>query len=567
MTMVTQTAQTLVSGRPATLQSTLPENATDAFELSLDISTSGVTQDVNIALVIDVSGSTGNDSGSDLDGDGVQESTLEAEIMAAQALFQNLVDAGYGPDEIDISLFSYNGSARHLGTFNTSERAAFDTTLGTLGSSGATNFDEALQEVITHWQGTNSDADPDNDIGSLDTNHIVFLSDGRSDTPDAFDDEVATIQNDFNGSISAIGVGAGSDLDELNRVDTTNGASRITDIAQLSDAIIAPPPPLADVTEVEVLVDGVSYGTFTPGDGVLQQTPLGFTVRGAEITGFPYTPGDTMDVDIVTRFSDGSSFQTSHPMTMNNTICFAQGTLIDTPGGWQKIETLAVGDAVVTRDGVRPLRWIGCSPVSAAMLRDAPTLRPIRIARDAFGPGRPFQPLVVSPQHRILIDDVRMGILFGEDGAMLAGARMLANGKTVDTAHDIDSLRYWHLVFDRHAMVRSNGLWSESLHPTPGNTTAMDPAARAELMTLFPELDGVSARMPYPLAYPDMKRHEAALYWALVQNDRPGAEAANSGSRAPCQRKAAWRANFWIRTLRRAGASLVSGAIRRISAS
>ncbi len=39
------------------------------------------------------------------------------------------------------------------------------------------------------------------------------------------------------------------------------------------------------------------------------------------------------------------------------------------------------------------------------------------------------------------------------------------------------------------------------------------------------------------------------------------------GSRAACARRAAWRANFCIMTLRRAGASLLSGPMRKISAS
>ncbi len=566
MSLVTETVNTLVNGRPATLQTTLPENATDAFNLSLDISTSGVTQDVNIAVVIDISGSADDDSGSDLDGDGDNETVLEAEILAAQALFSSIVSAGYGEDELDISLFAYNGSATHLGTFNSSQATDYNAALGALSTSGQTNFDNALQEVIAHWQATNSDGDPDNDVGPLDTNHIVFMSDGQGNGPNSFADEIATIQNDFNGSISAIGVGSDSNLVQLNQIDTTNGASQITDVAQLSDAIITPPPPLADVTEVEVLVDGVSYGTFTPGDGALQQTPLGFTIRSTEITGFPYAPGETMNVDIVTRFTDGSSFQTGHSMTMNNTICFAEGTMIDTPDGWQPIESLGPGTHVVTRDGVLPVRWIGCSPVSARMLRDAPLMRPVRISEGAFGAGRPFRDLVVSPQHRVLIDDVRMGILFGEDGAMLAGARMLTNGKTVDVARDMPSVRYWHLVFDEHAIINSNGLWTESLHPNAQNIATLAPEARAELTHLFPDLAEDKATAPYPLAYPTMKRHEAELYWALVQRDLPNA-AAKSGSRAPCKRSAAWRANFWIMTLRRAAASLVSGAIRTISPS
>ena len=56
-------------------------------------------------------------------------------------------------------------------------------------------------------------------------------------------------------------------------------------------------------------------------------------------------------------------------------------------------------------------------------------------------------------------------------------------------------LEYFHLLFDRHEIVCSNGAQTESLFTGPEALKSVDPSARAEIMALFPELlasDGAS---------------------------------------------------------------------------
>ena len=168
--------------------------------------------------------------------------------------------------------------------------------------------------------------------------------------------------------------------------------------------------------------------------------------------------------------------------------CFASGTEILTPSGYRIIETLAEGDLVMTRDhGARPLRWIGMSRVNARRLSMMPQLRPIRIRAGALGDGLPATDLVVSPQHRVL---VRSKIALKMFGALevLVAAKQLLTLDGFDILEDVDAVDYYHLLFDRHEIVFSNGAETEALYTGPEALRMVGSAAREEILTLFPQL-------------------------------------------------------------------------------
>ena len=84
--------------------------------------------------------------------------------------------------------------------------------------------------------------------------------------------------------------------------------------------------------------------------------------------------------------------------------CFTPGTRITTARGPVAVETLAVGERVVTRDhGLQAIRWIGGKHLDGALLAGNPALQPVLIQRGALGPGAPERDMMVSPQHRMLI--------------------------------------------------------------------------------------------------------------------------------------------------------------------
>ena len=187
--------------------------------------------------------------------------------------------------------------------------------------------------------------------------------------------------------------------------------------------------------------------------------------------------------------------------------CFTPGTMIATDRGEVDVDTLAVGDRVLTMDhGYQEIRWIGRRDLGAADLARLPKLRPVLIAKDALGEGMPARDLRVSPQHRLLLRGARAELLTGEAEVLAPAVHFVGRpGVARDAA--AAGVRYIHLMFDRHEIVRSNGLWSESFQPGAATLSSLDDAVREELFTLFPGLS-VPGAVPYPAARLTLKRYE-----------------------------------------------------------
>jgi hypothetical protein len=153
--------------------------------------------------------------------------------------------------------------------------------------------------------------------------------------------------------------------------------------------------------------------------------------------------------------------------------------MVDTPRGPVPVEELRPGDAVCTEGGVALLRWRGLA------LRRAEGLdAPVRIAAGCFGAQRS---IAVSPQHRILLGGPQAALWFGTD-EVLVRALDLVDGRGVTRQTDGRPLRYVHLLLDRHEIITTQGLRSESYQPGARTVSAFDAAARDELLRLFPEL-------------------------------------------------------------------------------
>jgi hypothetical protein len=189
--------------------------------------------------------------------------------------------------------------------------------------------------------------------------------------------------------------------------------------------------------------------------------------------------------------------QADHSIEYVDIDCFATGTLIDTPDGPRAVETFRAGDLVVTRDhGPQPLVWAGACRVDAARLDLQPNLRPIRIAAGALGPGQPARDLLLSPQHRVLVRSAIAERMFGS-AEILVAAKHLVGLPGIDVCAPAEGFGYHHLLFSGHQVVRSEGAWTESLFLGPRAMLGLDPAARREVMTLFPGL-AEAGTMPEP---------------------------------------------------------------------
>ncbi|MDN3713371.1 Hint domain-containing protein [Paracoccus cavernae] len=175
--------------------------------------------------------------------------------------------------------------------------------------------------------------------------------------------------------------------------------------------------------------------------------------------------------------------------------CFTRGTLITTEFGDVTIENLTAGTNVYTRDnGLQPIRWIGSRKIDARVLSQHESLRPIRISARALGRGTPEVDLLVSPQHRILVRSKIAQKMFGTDEVLVA-AKQLLQIDGIDVVEDLREVEYFHILFDQHEVVRSNGAESESLYTGKQALKSLGAAVREEIFAIFPELKDTDEMM------------------------------------------------------------------------
>lgn len=257
---------------------------------------------------------------------------------------------------------------------------------------------------------------------------------------------------------------------------------------------------------IDLIQEPSSSGSFLLGDG----STLGFapqsesnldvmflTVSNGGITRYFILPNDSFgDANIQGITTGGITDVAGNDAavigTVDNTtevVCFASGTLIEVQGGHRvPVETLGRGDLVRTADhGLQPLKWVGMRQLDPSALASSPRLRPIRIKAGTLGIDKPFQDLVVSPQHRVLIRSKVADRMFGTP-EVLVPARMLLSLKGIEIAEDLESVTYCHLLFERHEVIVANGLMAESLLTGPQALKALGAEARGEIFEIFPEL-------------------------------------------------------------------------------
>ncbi|MGB7241386.1 MAG: Hint domain-containing protein [Sulfitobacter sp.] len=169
-------------------------------------------------------------------------------------------------------------------------------------------------------------------------------------------------------------------------------------------------------------------------------------------------------------------------------ICFTPGTRIATPNGLVLIDDLEVGDFVQTKDnGPQPVEWIGSRRMTGARLFAMPKLRPIRFRAGVLGVDRPDHELLVSPEHRMLVQGDVARSLFNTS-EVLVTARDMINGSTISVDLSVTEVTYIHLLLPRHNVLWANGVETESFHPANTALTTLDAQDRACLFAQYPAL-------------------------------------------------------------------------------
>ena len=152
-------------------------------------------------------------------------------------------------------------------------------------------------------------------------------------------------------------------------------------------------------------------------------------------------------------------------------VCFCEGSVIATPDGPKRVETLVRGDKVTTKDhGAQPLLWVGQETVVATQNK-----APVQFAACAG-----HAPLRVSQQHRILVSHPALALTHDTHEGFVA-ARHMVDGKSVRLAPHTTTT-YVHLAFARHEIVSANGRWCESLFVGPETLRRLPPILRAEVL-------------------------------------------------------------------------------------
>jgi hypothetical protein len=229
----------------------------------------------------------------------------------------------------------------------------------------------------------------------------------------------------------------------------------------------------------------------------------GFLYQGQGTSGFLYSTDGTTTFTVGQNVTSIRAAMSNHfEADVSAIVCFAQGTMIATPTGPQRIETLAEGDKVLTANGdSRVIRWIGRRAVSEFELLHAPKLRPVRIRAGALGNQLPERDLLVSRQHRILIRSKVAERMFGTKEVLIPAIK-LVGCSGIKVEEQPRALEYFHILLDEHEILLANGAPAESLFTGPEALKSLSPEAVDEIASLFPEvleriaLQGPAALVP-----------------------------------------------------------------------
>ncbi|MDK9693205.1 MAG: hypothetical protein OEL19_03010 [Sulfurimonas sp.] len=309
--LMTNSNQTVIAstGQSLSISLTAPEaidgtTATVEGLVSRSASQSGA---VNIAYIIDYSGSMssafGGTSVGDQNGDGSSNELIDAAIASYKSLTTSLLSTGFDGSNVALIPFSDAASVLYTGVMDadTNANGVKDVvdSLVTLDSYSGTNFTSALDQAVTWFTGRSG------------LNYIFFVSDGYPNDTN-YQTQVQTLINSagINATIKALGLGSGASLTALDLVDdyTANStAIRVDDTDALTAGLVASPVSSADIDRVELYKDGVLIQTIAASS--LISTPLGLKFT-ADIAGL-IQADNTITAKVIATDTDSTALSVS----------------------------------------------------------------------------------------------------------------------------------------------------------------------------------------------------------------------------------------------------------------
>ncbi|HEX3863617.1 MAG TPA: Hint domain-containing protein [Stellaceae bacterium] len=204
-------------------------------------------------------------------------------------------------------------------------------------------------------------------------------------------------------------------------------------------------------------------------------------------------------------YTNNSSYLSGSNISITNTpftiACYLAGTLIRTVAGDVSVESLVIGDEVLTAAGeVRPIKWIGRRSYAGRFIAGNRAVLPIRVSAGALADGVPMRDLSISPEHALYID------------GYLVPAQHLVNGTTITQTEMVEEVEYFHIELDTHDVIFAEGAAAESYVDCDNR---MMFANASEHAALYPDDDRPRWQFAAPRlerGAPEMTKIRAALF-------------------------------------------------------
>ena len=252
-----------------------------------------------------------------------------------------------------------------------------------------------------------------------------------------------------------------------------------------------------DVTYQQIVLTGVTVENFSStGSATAGDVQVSFDYTGATIKSYAIQSNGVLGSSLLVAIAGTDG--TPAP-------CFGAGTRLLTERGEVAVESLAVGDRLVTASGgLRPVVWIGHRSLDLSRHADPREVRPVRVRAQAFGAGLPQRDLWLSPGHNIAFEGALVPI------------RALINACSVAQIEQ-DRVEYWHVELDAHDVIFAEGLPAESYLDTGNRTAFANGGAFVEAHPDFRPRHWAQTCLPLALEGPAVVAARARLAARLEQ--------------------------------------------------